>query len=84
MNNLVVAGCKPLKPWLVVMWLFFEQAFFTAFGSALSTVFLRVKTPGTGVGKVVDKSVIKLWKDRAEGRGYWLAAIACLTARSRK
>jgi hypothetical protein len=28
------------------------------------------------MGNPVDKSVIKLWKDRAEGRGYWLGAIA--------
>jgi len=26
--------------------------------------------------KPVDKSVTKLWKDRAKGRSYWLGAIA--------
>jgi hypothetical protein len=28
----------------------------------------------------VDKSVVKLWKDSAEGRSYWLGAIAAFTA----
>jgi hypothetical protein len=36
------------------------------------------------VNKPVDKSVVKLWKDLAEGRSYWLGAIAGLTARSGK
>ena len=30
----------------------------------------------------VDKSVIKLWKDRAEGRNYWPRAITVLTGQS--
>ena len=30
----------------------------------------------------MDKSVVKLWKDRAEGRSYWLAAIVDLTVRN--
>ncbi|CAI8967548.1 hypothetical protein EMIT0196MI5_60161 [Pseudomonas sp. IT-196MI5] len=36
------------------------------------------------MGTPVDKSVTKLWKDPAEGRGYWLGAIAGLTRQSRK
>ena len=39
---------------------------------------------GIGVDKPVDKSVTKLWKDPAEGRGYWLGAIAGLTRQSWK
>ena len=32
----------------------------------------------------MDKSVVKLWKDSAEGRSYWLGAIVGLTAQSCK
>ncbi|WP_433767849.1 hypothetical protein [Pseudomonas putida] len=84
MNNLVVAGWKPFKPGLAAMWSFFDQAFLLGLRQGLSTILLRVKRQQSGVNKPVDKSVIKLWKDSAEGRGYWLAAIACLTTRSRK
>jgi len=41
-----------------------------------------MKAGGISVDKPVDKSVIKLWKDPAEGRGYWLGAIAGLTRQS--
>ncbi|NUT73937.1 hypothetical protein HNO86_02650 [Pseudomonas sp. C1C7] len=79
---MVAFGCEPLKPGLAAMWLFIDQSILAVFRSALSTLFLRAKVPPTGVGKPVDKSVIKLWKDRAEGRSYWLAAIAALTVQS--
>ena len=36
------------------------------------------------MNKPVDKSVTKLWKDRAEGRNYWPRAITALTGRSCK
>jgi hypothetical protein len=62
--------------------LFFDQAFFPVFKAALSTFFLARKVWRNAVNKPVDKSVIKLWKDSAEGRGYWLGAIVGLTARS--
>jgi hypothetical protein len=62
--------------------LFFDQAFFLAFKAALSTFFLVRKVWPNPVNKPVDKSVVKLWKDSAEGRGYWLGATAGLTARS--
>ncbi len=32
----------------------------------------------------MDKSVVKLWKDSAEGRGCWLGAIVAMTTRSCK
>jgi hypothetical protein len=48
----------------------------------LSTFLLLVKSTVFGLHKPVDKSVIKLWKDSAEGRGYWLGAIAGLTCQS--
>jgi len=50
--------------------------------SALSTFLFEMKLCGISVDKPVDKSVIKLWKDPAEGRGYWLGAIAGLTRQS--
>ncbi|WP_256668847.1 hypothetical protein [Pseudomonas sp. C2B4] len=73
-----------MNTWLAAMWLFFDQAFLPGFRQGLSTIFLRVKQLQLAVKKPVDKSVIKLWKDLAEGRGYWLAAIADLTGRSGK
>ena len=82
MNNVGVAGCKPLNPWLVEIWLFFDQVFLLSLQLALSTFLFGVKIHGIGVGKPVDKSVIKLWKESAEGRGYWLGAIAGLTRQS--
>ena len=36
------------------------------------------------MNKPVDKSVIKLWKDRAERRNYWPRAITALTGQSCK
>ncbi|POF39557.1 hypothetical protein B0D71_24815 [Pseudomonas laurylsulfativorans] len=82
MNNVGVAGWRPLKPWSAEVWLFFDQAFLRSLKAALSTFLFGVKVCGIGVGKPVDKSVIKLWKDSAEGRGYWLGAIAGLTRQS--
>ena len=57
------------------MWLFFDQAFLLDRQALLSTFLLLAKTSGIEVGQPVDKSVVKLWKDSAEGRGYWLGAI---------
>ena len=81
-NNVGVAGCRPFKPWLAEWWLFFDQAFLGNFMDALSTFLLVMKVSGISVDKPVDKSVIKLWKDPAEGRGYWLGAIVGLTRQS--
>jgi hypothetical protein len=66
------------------LWLFFDQAFLRDRGSALSTFLLAADLAAEAMDQPVDKSVIKLWKDSDEGRGYWLAAIAELTARSGK
>ncbi|MGH8351482.1 MAG: hypothetical protein ACRES5_33770 [Pseudomonas sp.] len=82
MNKVGVAGWRPLNPWLAEVWLFFEQAVLRNFKAALSTFLLVMKVCGISVDKPVDKSVIKLWKDSAEGRGYWLGAIAGLTRQS--
>ena len=62
--------------------MFFDQVFLLSLQVALSTFLFGVKIHGIGVGKPVDKSVTKLWKDSAEGRGYWLGAIAGLTRQS--
>jgi hypothetical protein len=61
------------------VWLFFDQAFLRDREVALSTFLLTVKTHSKRGGQPVDKSVVKLWKDSAEGRSYWPAAIAGLT-----
>jgi hypothetical protein len=71
-----------LNPWSVEWWLFFDQAVLRNFEAALSTFLFVMKVRRISVDKPVDKSVIKLWKDSAEGRGYWLGAIAGLTCRS--
>ena len=39
-NNVGVAGCKPLNPWLAEMWLFFDQVFLLDLKPALSTFLL--------------------------------------------
>ncbi|MFV0930765.1 hypothetical protein [Pseudomonas jessenii] len=82
MNNVGVAGCRPFKPWLAEVRLFFDQVFLRSLQAALSTFLFGMKMHGIGVDKPVDKSVTKLWKDSAEGRGYWLGAIAGLTRQS--
>lgn len=82
MNKVGVAGWRPFNPWLAEAWLFFDQAVLRNFKVALSTFLLVMKVCGVSVDKPVDKSVIKLWKDSAEGRGYWLGAIAGLTHQS--
>ena len=82
MNNVGVAGCRPFKPWLAEVRLFFDQVFLRSLQVALSTFLFGMKMHGIGVDKPVDKSVIKLWKDPAEGRGYWLGAIVGLTRQS--
>ena len=82
MNNVGVAGWRPLKSWLVEVWLFFEQVLLRNFKAALSTFLFGAQVREIDVDKPVDKSVIKLWKDSAEGRGYWLGAIAGLTRQS--
>ena len=82
MNNVGVAGWRPFKPRLAEVWLFFDQLFLLSFQVALSTFLFGVKMHGIDVCKPVDKSVIKHWKESAEGRGYWLGAIAGLTRQS--
>jgi hypothetical protein len=62
--------------------LFFDQALLRNLRDALSTFLLVMKVSEIGVDKPVDKSVVKLWKDPAEGRGYWLGAIVGLTRQS--
>jgi hypothetical protein len=81
-NNVGVAGWGPFKPWLAEVWLFFDQAFSRGLQTALSTFLFGMKRHGIGVDKPVDKSVTKLWKDSAEGRGYWLGAIVGLARQS--
>ena len=66
------------------MWLFFDQVFLRDWGSALSTFLLAGKSVRNGGVMPVDKSVVKLWKESAEGRSYWLGAIAGLPGRSCK
>jgi hypothetical protein len=61
------------------MWLFFDQAFLRDLERALSTFLLVTKVRLNEVGRPVDKSVVKLWKDSAEGRSYWLGAIVGFT-----
>ncbi len=82
MNNMGVSGWRPFNPWSVDVWLFFDQVVLRNFKAALSTFLFVMKVCGISVDKPVDKSVIKLWKDSAEGRGYWLGAIAGLTRQS--
>ena len=65
------------------MWLFFDQVFLSSRETALSTFLLALKMHCQTAGKPVDKSVVKLWKDPAEGRSYWLGAIAELTGKSK-
>ena len=81
-NNVGVAGWRPFKPWLAEGWLFFDQVFLRSLKAALSTFLFRAQEREIGVDKPVDKSVTKLWKDPAEGRGYWLGAIVGLTRQS--
>ncbi|WP_223533785.1 hypothetical protein [Pseudomonas sp. GL-RE-20] len=82
MNNVGVAGWRPFKPWPAEVWLFFDQVFLRSLRAALSTFLFGAQVREIGVEKPVDKSVIKLWKDSAEGRGYWPGAIAGLTRQS--
>jgi len=83
-NNVGVSGCAPCKPWPARMWLFFDQAFLRERETSLSTFFWVPPQRPLHVNKPVDKSVIKLWKDCAEGRNYWPRAITVLTVRSCK
>jgi hypothetical protein len=62
--------------------LFFDQALLRNLRDALSTFLLVMKVSEICLDKPVDKSVVKLWKDPAEGRGYWLGAIVGLTRQS--
>ncbi|WP_238545873.1 hypothetical protein [Pseudomonas sp. GM41(2012)] len=73
-----------MKPWLAELWLFFDQAFLRDRERALSTFLLETKTGRNRVELPVDKSVVKLWKDSAEGRSYWLGAIVGMTGQSCK
>ncbi|MGF6198405.1 hypothetical protein [Pseudomonas laurylsulfatiphila] len=82
MNNVGVAGWRPFKPWPAGVCSVFDQVFLRNFKTALSTFLFEMNVCGISVDKPVDKSVIKLWKDPAEGRGYWLGAIAGLTRQS--
>ena len=66
------------------MWLFFEQCVFVEGQACLSTFFIGYKKVQIVVVNPVDKSVIKLWKDSAEGRNCWPRAIMGMTGRSCK
>ena len=66
------------------MWLFFEQCVFAEGQACLSTFFIGYKKVQIVVVNPVDKSVIKLWKDSAEGRHCWPRAIMGMTGRSCK
>jgi len=81
-NNVGVCGCRPCGTWLSRVWWFFDQAFLRKRRTLLSTLFWEAPTPPFHVHKPVDKSVIKLWKDVADGRNYWPGAITALTGRS--
>ena len=84
MNKVGVSGCKPFKTWPARRWLFFDQAFLQELTPSLSTFFWASTIRLFHVNKPVDKSVIKLWKDRAEGRNCWPRAITGVTGRSCK
>jgi hypothetical protein len=45
----------------------------------LSTFLMIAKTGRNESEQPVDKSVVKLWKDSAGGRSYWLGAIVDFT-----
>ncbi|WP_178082626.1 MULTISPECIES: hypothetical protein [unclassified Pseudomonas] len=84
MNNVGVAGWKPLNTWLSALWLFFEQCVFDGGQTCLSTFLWEDKTARMAVVNPVDKSVTKLWKDSAKGRNCWPRAIMAMTGRSCK
>jgi hypothetical protein len=73
-----------LNPWLAAMWLFFDQVFLLDPEQALSTFLLATTSAENVMDQPVDKSVVKLWKDSAEGRSYWLGAIVGMTGQSCK
>ncbi|WP_255142024.1 MULTISPECIES: hypothetical protein [Pseudomonas] len=73
-----------MNPWLAAMWLFFDQLFLLDPEQALSTFLLATTSAENVMDQPVDKSVVKLWKDSAEGRSYWLGAIVGLTSPSCK
>jgi len=83
-NNVGVAGCSPYGTWLAGRWVFFDQAFLLEPKPSLSTFLCASQHRRFHVNNPVDKSVTKLWKDRAEGRSYWPRAITVLTGRSCK
>ena len=78
MNNVGVSGWSPLNPCLAATWLFFDQVLLSVGEPLLSTFLLATKPSAKGRREPVDKSVVKLWKDFAEGRSDWLGAIAGL------
>ncbi|RVD77774.1 hypothetical protein A9HBioS_2241 [Pseudomonas koreensis] len=78
-NNVGVAGCSPYGTWLAGRWVFFDQAFLLEPKPSLSTFLCASQHRRFHVNNPVDKSVTKLWKDRAEGRSYWPRAITVLT-----
>ena len=78
MNNVGVAGWRPLKPERVEVWLFFDQVLLRNFKAALSTFLFGTKVCGIGMDKPVDKSVTKLWKDPRRGRNDWPGAIVLI------
>lgn len=84
MGNVGVAGCRPLTTWLAGDWLFFDRCFLWELKVRLSTFLLSQLYLEKGWDKPVDKSVIKLWKDSAEGRNCWPRAIMGMTGRSCK
>ena len=79
MNNVGVGGCKPLNPGSSEMWSFFDHGFLPGMNPTLSTFLMIAKTGRNESEQPVDKSVVKLWKDSAGGRSYWLGAIVGFT-----
>jgi hypothetical protein len=77
-NNVGVAVYTPLNTRLVAMRLFFDQSFLRDREVTLSTFLLGAKALMNSTCQPVDKSVVKLWKDSAEGRSYWRGAIVGL------
>ncbi|WP_256572555.1 MULTISPECIES: hypothetical protein [unclassified Pseudomonas] len=67
-----------MNTWLSGLWSFFDQVFLVKREWLLSTLLWPLQWARKSLGKPVDKSVVKLWKDGAELRRYWLGATAHL------
>ncbi|RZI20573.1 hypothetical protein EUX57_25585 [Pseudomonas orientalis] len=74
-GNVGVPGCKPLNTWPADLWLFFDQGLFHDRPRVLSTCLKTQVYDRNRSVQPVDKSVIKLWKDRRRGRNDWPVAI---------